>query len=80
MCIVSNITSYPARSPYQEWDYDQWGRWKRLIEEAQKFDQAMGEPNCVKPEKEQLLKEMQEYFDKKFAELEKRLTENKETK
>jgi hypothetical protein len=90
MCVVSMITDYPYRTPHPfypndptkvrpwpDWGLEEYGKWKKLLDAARIFDEATGQPDCQKPEKQKLLEEMQEYFDKKFAELEKKLKEDK---
>lgn len=83
MCIVSMLVDYPHRippnypsktAPWRTWDSEKWERYKKLLEDAKILDDLTGQPDCPTEEKIKLLKEMQDYFDKKFAELEKRLT------
>lgn len=51
MCIVSNITGYGQTFPDDWWDYQKWREYKRLLDQAQKWDEIASQPDCVDPEK-----------------------------
>lgn len=58
MCIVSDIHDYGKTIPIDRWTIPGIEQFKTVIEEAEKFDAANGEPDCVDPEKVKLIDQL----------------------
>lgn len=56
MCVVSAIHDYGMRQPYDWWDHAKMEHYKRLLEQAKEFDRKTNQPDCVDPQKEELMK------------------------
>ena len=69
MCVVSQVMDYGwKRIPDDMWNETTIDQFRRLLEEARKFDKVADQPECEDPEKAKLL-------DKLDA-IEKQLEEN----
>lgn len=66
MCVVSNISDYGRQIQWEEWNPTKYRDFSDLIEKAKQFDKAHGQPDCVDPEKQKFLDEL----DKRFKRLE----------
>lgn len=65
MCTVSAIMEYGMyRIPEQQWTPQTWGPFQRLVKQAEEFDKAAGQPDCVDPEKEAWMKRVEERLEK----------------
>jgi hypothetical protein len=64
MCVVSAVLDYGMQRPYP-WTPEQIQDYERLIEEAKRFDESAGEPDCENDEKwkwyQELKEELTEY-------------------
>lgn len=68
MCTVSVVTAYGQRYPDHYWTTGNWPQFKNLVTEAEKFDKATGQPDCVDPEKEAWMKRIEDRLEKLEAE------------
>lgn len=59
MCAVSAISDYGRQIPFERWTPNGWQQYVELIEQAEKFDEANGEPECEDPSKAQWMKEVE---------------------
>lgn len=62
MCVVSAVHDYAGRYPTQYWDIYKWNELQKLMEAAKQFDQVTGQPNCVDPAKEKLVRDILDYL------------------
>lgn len=61
MCTVSVITTYgQTRIPEGQWTTQTWSPFTDLVKQAEIFDKAAGQPDCVDPEKEAWMKRIEE--------------------
>lgn len=64
MCAVSAVSDYGMRMPQDKWSrevFDEFLKWKLA---AEIFDKKTDQPECVDPEKERLIKEIEERLAK----------------
>lgn len=63
MCMVSMVSDYGQnRIPYQQWTGPSWQEYQSLLEKARKFDQMMGQADCVDPNKDAWQQKMGQLF------------------
>lgn len=55
MCMVSQVSDYGQSIPPGRWTYPGIEKFRKVIEVAEEFDAANGEPDCVDPEKQKLM-------------------------
>lgn len=56
MCAVSAIYDTMGRFPVEYWvNPAQLQPWQDILKQAQKFDEATGQPDCVDPQKEAIM-------------------------
>lgn len=58
MCVQSVISDYFGQRTY--WTSQQFKDVKDLLDHAAKIDRALGEPECIDPEKEEWMKKVEE--------------------
>jgi hypothetical protein len=51
MCAISVIHDYGRSIPDTEWNRESLEAFKKLVDEAKKFDEATKQPHCEDPEK-----------------------------
>jgi hypothetical protein len=60
MCAVSVIYDVFAKMPDSWYDQERLGLFRRMVSDAEIFDQLAGQPDCADPEKAQLLLRIEE--------------------
>lgn len=55
MCTVSAMYDYGRQMPYQVWTPPVLDEFMKVVEQAEKFDTAAGEPDCIDPKKAEWL-------------------------
>lgn len=76
MCAVSVICDYGARLNDNFWTRETFPPFKRLFDEAERFDRETGQPHCEDPRKVALL----ERIERRLAAIEAELRRAKEEK
>lgn len=71
MCVVSYVSDYGNTFPDSYWlkNPSYWDHFKKLLEDARKFDEETGQKECVDPKKQ----EWMDNIEKKLANLEKEI-------
>lgn len=65
MCTVSVITDYGMqRFPQEYWTPQTWPTFKQLVKEAEVFDKATDQADCVDPEKDAWMKVIEARIEK----------------
>jgi len=62
MCVYSMVSDYGRNMNPGNWNPNSFDAFKQLLDEARKFDEAAGEPDCEDPSKAEFLKELEERF------------------
>lgn len=60
MCSVSAVFDYGRRIPTEKWTGDSLEAFKRIIKQAEQFDEIADQPDCEDPEKSKWLKEVED--------------------
>lgn len=58
MCALSMVYDYGNRFPIDYWNADTAAAMKRLIDEAKRFDETTGQPDCEDPSKAEFLEQI----------------------
>jgi hypothetical protein len=64
MCVVSMVYDYGQRMPRDWWDMDKYHEYRRLLENAKRFDDKTNQPHCEDETKADFLKQIMERLDK----------------
>lgn len=71
MCVVSAVTGYYQKAHpivnnqfHDNWNFNNWAQLNEALEILRRLDAAMGEPDCIDPDKDKWLKEMSELYDR----------------
>lgn len=63
MCAVSMIYDYGRNNwPRDDWSNEGIFQFKKMVEDAKKFDIITHQPDCEDPEKEKFLKELEQWI------------------
>jgi hypothetical protein len=60
MCSVSAVLDYGMQKPPNFWTKDKVAGFKKVVDEAERFDEEQGEPECETDYKIQWLKDLEE--------------------
>ena len=64
MCMISVIMDYGKTVDPNKWNTQIWRDYQKLLDDTKKLDEKLGEPDCVDPEKEKWMKEVEERLQK----------------
>jgi hypothetical protein len=64
MCVVSAIYDYGQRIPPDWWNQQKLTKYRRLLDDAQRFDEETGQPDCHDINKGEFLQKIMDRLDR----------------
>lgn len=64
MCVVSMVMDYGHKIPEPWWTPSNAEKFMKLVKFAEQFDEETGQPDCIDPEKAELLERVEKLLEK----------------